>query len=146
MAEETTLLIEQPDSHVTLIRLNRPQSANALNTQMGRDLYRFFTNLIFDPGALRCVILTGTGDKAFCAGGDLKERNGMTDAAWRIQHAIFEQAFYAIMDCPIPVIAAVNGVAYGGGAEFALACDFIYASERARFAFTEAKLGIIPGG
>jgi len=54
---------------------------------------------------VRCVILTGAGDKAFCAGGDLKERNGMTDAVWRAQHAIFEEAFYAIMECSVPVIA-----------------------------------------
>jgi enoyl-CoA hydratase len=146
MADSSTVLLEQPAPGVALLRFNRPESANALNTQMGRDLHRYFTGLILDPGALRCVILTGAGGKAFCAGGDLKERDGMSDAAWRVQHAIFEQAFYAIMDCPIPVIAAVNGVAYGGGAEFALACDFIYASESARFAFTEAKLGIIPGG
>jgi enoyl-CoA hydratase len=141
-----TLLCEQPTPWLLIVKFNRPQVANALNTQMGRDLHGLFGALVIDPGKLRCVVLTGEGEKAFCAGGDLKERNGLTDAAWRVQHAIFEQAFYSLMDCPIPVIAAVNGVAYGGGCEFALACDFIYAAEKARFAFTETKLGIIPGG
>jgi enoyl-CoA hydratase len=144
--EYQTLLCEQRNPWLLVVKFNRPQAANALNTQMGRDLQRLFGGLIVDPGKLRCIVLTGAGDKAFCAGGDLKERNGMSDAEWRVQHAIFEQAFYAIMDCPLPIIAAVNGAAFGGGCEFALACDFIYAADAARFALTETKLGIIPGG
>jgi enoyl-CoA hydratase len=141
-----TLACEAVGDHVLIVRFNRLDAANALNTQMGRDVAALFGGLILDAGALRCIVLTGAGDKAFCAGGDLKERNGMDDAAWRLQHAIFEQAFYALMDCPVPVIAAVNGAAYGGGCEFALACDFIYAARTARFAQTETRLGIIPGG
>jgi enoyl-CoA hydratase/carnithine racemase len=69
----------------------------------------------------------------------------MTDAAWQKQHALFEQATQAMLDCPVPMIAAVNGAAYGGGTEFALGCDFIYAARRARFALTEVTLGIMPG-
>jgi enoyl-CoA hydratase/carnithine racemase len=128
-----------------LITLNRPEVRNAINTRMGEELKALFGPFKFAPGNLRCVIITGAGGKAFCSGGDLKERKGMTDAAWRRQHAIFEEAFYAVMDCAIPVIAAVDGVAYGGGCELALACDFIYASSESRFALTEASLGIIPG-
>ena len=100
---------------------------------------------MLDPGDTRTVIITGAGDKALCAGGDLKERDGMTDEEWRLQHVIFEQAIYHVIDCPVPVIAAVNGSAFGGGCELALAADFIYATESARFALTEITLGIIPG-
>jgi enoyl-CoA hydratase/carnithine racemase len=91
------------------------------------------------------VILTGSGQKAFCAGGDLKERNGMTDAQWQAQHLIYERMVRAIMGCPMPIIAAVNGAAYGGGCELAAMADFAYAARHARFAQTEVKLGIIPG-
>jgi enoyl-CoA hydratase len=146
MANGETLLCERPQRHVLVVRFNRPAASNALNTQMGRDIFQLFHELVLDPGETRCVVLTGVGEKVFCAGGDLKERNGMSDGDWRRQHAIFEQAFYALMDCPIPVIAAVNGAAYGGGCEFALACDFIYAARTARFALTETSLGLIPGG
>ena len=69
----------------------------------------------------------------------------MTDAAWQRQHAIFEQMTLAVVECPIPIIAAVNGAAYGGGTELALACDFIYAGKRARFALTEVTLGSCRG-
>ncbi|MDQ0464564.1 enoyl-CoA hydratase/carnithine racemase [Caulobacter ginsengisoli] len=140
-----TIALDQPAPHVLRIRFNRPDVANALNTAMARDVLSLFQGLILDPQDWRCLILTGAGDKAFCAGGDLKERHGMTDAAWQAQHVLFEQAFYALMDSPVPVIAAVNGAAYGGGCEFALACDFIHAAETARFALTETRLGIIPG-
>ncbi len=140
-----TLRLSQPAEGVLLVALNRPDVRNALNTQMGRDLCGVFGPMRFSPGDLRCVVVTGSGEKAFCAGGDLKERDGMDDAAWRLQHAIFEQAFYAIMDSTVPVIAAVNGAAYGGGCELALACDFAYASMEARFALTEVTIGLIPG-
>jgi enoyl-CoA hydratase/carnithine racemase len=144
MSRYATLACKEPSPGVLLVTLNRPDAANALDTQMGRDLLDLFSGLVLDVGAVRCVALTGAG-RHFCAGGDLKEREGMGDAAWRAQHVIFEQAYYAIMDCPVPVIAGVNGAAYGGGCEMALACDFIYAAEGARFALVETGLGIIPG-
>jgi enoyl-CoA hydratase len=141
-----TLRIEARDPHLLVVTLNRPDVLNAINTQMGRDLVDLWTNLIADAGAIRCIVLTGAGERGFCAGGDLKERNGMSDDAWRRQHEIFERAFFALMEVPVPVIAAVNGHAYGGGFETALACDFIYASRNARFALSEVRLGIMPGG
>ncbi|MDB5575548.1 MAG: enoyl-CoA hydratase [Bradyrhizobium sp.] len=145
MSSYDTLIITQVTEHISLVTMNRPSSANALNTQMGVDLVDFFESTAMHAGALRCLVLTGAGDKAFCAGGDLKERNGMSNAAWTSQHLIFERMARAILNCPIPVIAAVNGAAYGGGCEIAACCDFIYASSSARFALTETSLGIIPG-
>jgi enoyl-CoA hydratase/carnithine racemase len=141
-----TLLVEEARPGVWLLTLNRPERRNALNTVMGEELREIFVPLKFTPGELRAIVITGAGDKAFCAGGDLKERHGMSDEAWRLQHAIFEEAYYAVMDCAVPVIAAVNGAAYAGGCELALACDFIYAVRGARFALTEVSIGIMPGG
>jgi enoyl-CoA hydratase len=140
-----TLKLERPSPHVLVITMNRPEVRNAMNTQMMTDLRNCFAGFYVEPDAARCLVLTGAGDKAFCAGADLKERHDMTDATWRRQHAIIEQAMRAIMNCPVPTIAAVNGAAFAGGCELALACDFIYAAEHARFAQTEVTLGIIPG-
>ena len=141
-----TLELEPRDEHVLLVTLNRPQVLNALNTQMGKDKLDLWTRLAAEPGELRCVVLTGASERAFCAGADLKERDGMSEAVWRSQHEIFERAFMALMELPLPVIAAVNGHAYGGGLEIALACDFIYAAKTARFALSETRLGLMPGG
>ena len=73
------------------------------------------------PGDVRAVVLTGAGDRVFCAGGDLKERNGMTKEQWEAQHEIFERQYWALLDCAIPVIGAANGHAFGGGLE-TIAC------------------------
>jgi len=145
MTDYATLKIEEPMPHAKLVTLNRPDAANAMNTQMGRDLLALFDELNAAPAAQRCIVMTGAGARAFCAGGDLKERNGMTDQQWQDQHLIFERAIRAIIACPVPVIAAVNGAAFAGGLEIALCADFIYASEHARFALTEVTLGIMPG-
>jgi enoyl-CoA hydratase len=141
-----TLAVEQQGEHILLVRLNRPQVLNALNTQMGKDQMDLWTRLTAEPGTTRCVVLTGAGDRAFCAGADLKERDGMTERVWRAQHEIFERAFMALMELPLPVIAAVNGHAFGGGLEMALCCDFIYAARTARMALPEVRLGLMPGG
>jgi len=144
-SEFGTITAERRDNHVLVVTLNRPEAANAMNTQMGLDLMELFEGLTVDIEGLRVVVLTGQGPKAFCAGGDLKQRNGMTDEAWQAQHLVFERMLRAILACPIPVIAAVNGAAYGGGCEIAAAADFVYASTNARFALTEVTLGIMPG-
>jgi len=140
-----TLRLDRPADHVLRVELHRPDAANALNTQMGAELKQVWESLYVDPADVRCVILTGHGDKVFCAGGDLKQRNNMTDEAWQQQHALFELMMIAMMNCPIPIIAAVNGAAYGGGCEFVAAADFAYAASNARFALTETTLGIMPG-
>ncbi len=140
-----TLRVEDQGGGLSLLVLNRPHVANAMNTQMGRDLLAFFEEVNADPLAHRAIVVTGAGDKAFCAGGDLKERQGMSDAAWQAQHLLFERTVRAFIACPVPVIGAVNGAAYAGGCELALCCDFLYAAETARFALTEVTLGIMPG-
>ena len=140
-----TLEVASPEAQVLLVTLNRPAVANALNTQMGTELRDLWVGLTRDAGDTRAVVLTGSGTKAFCAGGDLKERNGMSVETWQRQHEIFEEAYWTLMELPVPVIAAVNGHAYAGGLEMALACDFAYAVPGARFALTEVTIGIMPG-
>ena len=144
-ADFETIVVSRRDDHILVVTLNRPEVSNALNTRMGLDLVELFEALSTDLEDLRAVIITGSGGKAFCAGGDLKERNGMTDESWRSQHLIFERMVRAMLGCPIPLMAAVNGAAYGGGCEIAAASDFVYAATHARFALTEVTLGIMPG-
>ena len=145
MTSYETLLLSQPVPHVLQITLNRPEAANAFNTQMALDLVSAFEAVSMDAGDTRAIILTGSGTRAFCAGGDLKERNGMSNAAWGKQHLIYERMARAVINCPIPIIGAINGAAYGGGCELAAAVDFAYVAEGAKFAQTEVKIGIIPG-
>jgi enoyl-CoA hydratase len=140
-----TISVTDHGGSLTIVTLDRPAVANAMNTQMGRDLLAFFDGVNADPLAHRCIVMTGAGDKAFCAGGDLKERQGMSDETWQAQHLLFERMIRAFVGCPVPVIGAINGAAYAGGCELALCCDFLYAAETARFALTEVTLGIMPG-
>jgi enoyl-CoA hydratase/carnithine racemase len=128
-----------------VVTLNRPGEGNAVDTQMGIELLDLWTGLVRNDEATRCVLLTGAGQDAFCAGGDMKQRKGMSGDAWRHQHEIFEQALWTMMECPVPVIAAVNGKAWGGGLEMILAADFAYAADDAHFWFPEVRIGIIPG-
>ena len=144
MKNYETIKVDPAGEHTVLVTLNRPEVVNAMNTQMGLDLLDAFDGFCATPNAQRCIVLTGAG-KVFCGGGDLKQRNGMTDAQWQAQHLIFERAIRAMIACPVPIIAAVNGAAYAGGMEMSLCCDFIYAVETARFALTEVTLGIMPG-
>ena len=145
MSEKTyeTLQVTR-ENHIVTVEMHRPNALNAMNTAMGRDMLDCFEALFWDKDA-RVVILTGTGEKAFCVGGDLKERQGMTDDAWRDQHVIFEQAAFRVLHCPHPVIAAVEGFAMGGGCELAVLSDFVVASENAVFAVPEVTRGIFPG-
>lgn len=140
-----TLLLTNPAPQVLQITLNRPEVSNAMNTRMGEELLAVYDALGADPAAYRAVVLTGAGGRAFCAGGDLKQRHGMTDAEWQAQHLVFERGVRAMLACPVPIIGAINGAAYGGGCEMTLCCDFAYAASTARFALTEVTLGIMPG-
>lgn len=138
------LLVAHPAANIARITLFRPDRANAINTMMAEEL-TFAMRKAEQDGDIRVIILTGEGPKVFCSGADLKERKGMDKAQWQHQHDAFERALASITECTKPIIAQVNGAAYAGGLELALACDFIIAAEHARFAFTEASLGIMPG-
>lgn len=138
-----TIELSEPAPGVRLVTLSRLEAANALNTQMGQDLLALWTSLSSDP-RVRVAVLTGAG-RFFCAGADLKERDGMSDQAWSDQHVMFEAMIRAQLACPFPIIAAVNGAAMGGGAEMALACDFAWIADTARMGLPEVGLGIIPG-
>lgn len=140
-----TLTIDGTQDGIAVVTLNRPAVANAINTQMGHELLAAFTAFATDPAPPRVIVLTAAGERHFCAGGDLKERNGMTDDAFLRQHAVYERMLLSIVDCPVPVIGAINGVAFAGGCEIALACDFVFAADHARFALTETSIGIMPG-
>ena len=146
MSAYETLRVESPRPRVLLVTLNRPEVSNALNTRAGEELRAVFAGCEEDPSAYRAVVLTGAGDRVFCAGADLKERRTMAEEAWLDQHRMFERMIHAIIECPVPVVAAVNGHAYAGGCELALCSDFAYAVPSARFALTEITIGIMPGG
>jgi enoyl-CoA hydratase len=145
-AEYELLKVETRENGLAVVTLNRPEVLNAFNTKMGREVADFFTRAGAEGSSVRAIVLTGAGDRAFCTGADLKERNNMTEEAWSRQHVIFEAMFESILFNPVPVICAVNGLAYGGGGEIVASCDFAYASPKATFAQREVKLAIFPGG
>jgi enoyl-CoA hydratase/carnithine racemase len=140
-----TILTDTPLPGVLRVTLNRPEVANAFNTAMMRELLDLWSGLAVRAEVPRCILLTGAGERAFCAGADLKERHGMSEAQWMAQHQIIERQYETLVNCPVPIIAAVNGHAFAGGLEMMLACDFAYAVKGARFALTEVTLGIMPG-
>jgi methylglutaconyl-CoA hydratase len=129
---------------IVVITLNRPNAANALSIKMLEELKNVIDTCKFDP-SVRCLVLTGAGEKAFCAGADLKERAGMEPQMVRKTVSLIRECINNLESLPQPVIAAVNGAAFGGGTELALACDIRVASEHAKFGLTETSLGIIPG-
>jgi len=141
--ENRELLVESAGGICT-ITLNRPGSMNSLNLRTVEALAAAVAAVRFDR-AVRIVVVTGAGEKAFCSGADLKERSTLSPDQVRRFIATIRDTFTAIEALPQPVIAAVNGVALGGGTELLLACDLRVASERATLGLTEVKLAIIPG-
>ncbi len=138
------LVLSTRDGHVATLTINRPDKLNALDLEVLAALRGRIEELAGDD-SVRCAVLTGAGAKAFVAGADIAEMQGLgVDAAKQ-----FAEAGHATMNAlealSVPVIAAVNGFALGGGCEIALACDFIHASSKARFGQPEVKLGVIPG-
>lgn len=137
MTQYQHILLE-PHGAVMVVRLNRPQVLNALNASMVAEIAAALEGIALDA-ALRCVVLTGSGARAFAAGADIAEMQGAAPDAGAAQ------SWTRIADFSKPLIAAVNGLALGGGMELALICDIILASETARFGQPEINLGIIPG-
>ena len=138
------MIILKKEQAIATITLNRPQAANALNKHLLEQLKDTFISLRYDR-QVRCIIITGSGEKVFCAGADLKERQALPES--EIRHAVSQigQTFSIIETLPQPVIASINGLALGGGMELALACDIRIASTNASFSMPETSLGIIPG-
>ena len=141
---ELNTIIFKHEADIATVTFNRPKALNALSSELLKEFSQVLDNLASND-AVRVLILTGSGDKAFVAGADITEL-ATFDA---LQAKLFAKAGHDVLGrlqtLPIPVIAAVNGFALGGGSEVALACDFIYASENAMFGLPEIKLGLIPG-
>jgi enoyl-CoA hydratase len=134
--------VEKRES-LALVRLNRPEKLNSLSREMMFELVRLFGQLEHDAN-LRAVILTGAGERAFCAGTDIGELVGLDEAGALEASGRGQEVCDAIERCPVPVIAAVRGIAAGGGCELALACHLRVASSDAVFSLPETKLGLIP--
>jgi len=141
--EFKNLLIETTDG-ITILTINRPQVLNALNSDVVRELECALYGLDLDA-AVKAIVLTGAGEKAFVAGADIKEMFELSSFEAHDFACRGQRLMLLINRMRKPVIAAVNGYALGGGLELALACDFIYASEKAKFGFPEVGLGVIPG-
>lgn len=136
------VIVERRGS-IAIIRLNRPEKHNALSRAMLEDLSGAFKQLE-NQSDLRAVILTGSGEAAFCAGTDINELAGLDQNGARAASERGQAVCNQIENCPVPVIAAINGIAAGGGCELALACHLRIASTKAQFTLPETKLGMIP--
>jgi enoyl-CoA hydratase/carnithine racemase len=130
---------------VATVTLDRPEARNAISTELALDLAAAVEPLGVDP-AVGAVVLTGAGDRAFCAGADLKQRAGFDDHAWFVQREAFRRGFAAVRRCPLPTVAAVAGFALGGGTELAISCDLVVAATDATFGLPEVRLGLVPAG
>lgn len=138
-----TILLEVRNNIAT-ITLNRPEAANAFSKQMLYDLQETLAEIKYDQN-IRTVVITGAGEKVFCAGADLKERSTMSPVEVKQTVSLIRQVVNDVEQLPMPVIAAINGAAFGGGLELALACDIRVAVDTARVGLTETSLAIIPG-
>ena len=130
---------------VAIITLNRPHADNAITTELAAQLIEVLET-IAARASVRCVILTGSGDRAFSVGGDLYQRKQMTKEEWLRQRQVFDRVLYNLRRLRRPIFTAVNGMAYGGGCEMAISTDFIIASDEARFGQPEAMVGLSAGG
>ena len=137
------LLFELRDG-VGVLTLNRPKALNALDGRTVAELDAILQHEAAAPG-VKALVVTGAGEKAFVAGADISEMSGLSPEQARAFALAGQRAFARLEALPIATIAAVNGFALGGGSELALACDLVYASEKARFGQPEVNLGLLPG-
>lgn len=143
MSEDNPVRVERRDG-AAIITIDRPDRMNALS-RGALVAFEEIGRTIFADASLRALVVTGAGDKAFCAGADLKERKGMGENAVREQLRLYRRALRWLERSPVPVIAALNGVAFGGGLEVALFCDLRVAASHVKIGLPETTLGIIPG-
>jgi enoyl-CoA hydratase/carnithine racemase len=139
-----TVELGRPAAHVAEVIMNRPEALNALSTTQVRRLGDAMNELAADD-QVSVVIISSAVERAFCVGADLKERRGVSNDELLRQRRAFQEAFGALRTVPVPMIAAVEGFALGGGCELALCCDLIIASATATFGLPEVGLGLIPG-
>lgn len=137
------ILFEIQDG-VGILTFNRPKALNALNPRTLQETAAVVESVSKDEN-IRVLVLTGAGEKAFVAGADITEFQKMNPLSARVFAELGQKVFSNLEQLPIPVIACVNGFALGGGCEMAMSCDFIYASDKAKFGQPEINLGIIPG-
>jgi enoyl-CoA hydratase/carnithine racemase len=130
---------------VAIVTLNRPHADNAITTELAAQLIEILETVAARP-SVRVAILTGAGDRAFSVGGDLRQRKAMTKEEWLRQRQVFDRVLYTLRQLSRPIIAAVQGMAYGGGCEIAISTDFIIASDDAVFGQPEAMVGLSAGG
>ena len=138
-----TLIYEKKDN-IGVLTINRPERMNAISNQLTSEMMQFLDE-VEDDDSLRVLIITGAGEKAFVAGADIKELEERDALIGRRVSRMRQEVFSRIENLTVPVIAAVNGYALGGGLELALACSIRISSEKAQFGAPEVKLGIIPG-
>ncbi|MEX0729396.1 MAG: enoyl-CoA hydratase-related protein [Aquisalimonadaceae bacterium] len=141
---QPTVLVEDRGNGTAVMTLNRPEAMNSINNAMAGEFVRLFSDWAVRTD-IRCVVLAASGTRAFCAGADLKERNGLDFDGVRRQHALFRLSLTIRQSLEMPVIAAVQGLALGGGAELAMASDIVYAAPEAEFGLPEIRVGIMPG-
>jgi enoyl-CoA hydratase len=143
--DDPVLIDYMDDGAIAVITLNRPHADNAITTEMGARLTDVLETIAVQP-AVRVAVITGSGDRAFSVGSDLRQRKSMTKKDWLRQRQDFDRTLYTLRELRTPIFAAVNGIAYGGGSEIAQSTDFIIASDTATFGQPEAMIGLSAGG
>src|SRR5690625_846029 len=142
--EAKQVLFEKVDNHIGIITLHRPEAANALSKQMLQEL-KDIIDYVNNQSDIYCIIITGSTERVFCAGADLKERKTMKDEEVVETVKKIGEVIEKVENISVPTIAALNGSAFGGGLELALACDLRIAKENIMLGLTETSLAIIPG-